>query len=278
LVVQGTVAQGGGVGWSAALSIAAESLPMSTTFYDELAPFYHLLYPDWDAAVRKQGAGLTRLLQARGISSGSKVLDAACGIGTQALGLAANGYSVEASDISSGEISRLKNEAASRGVDIAARVDDLRTLSCCVPDSFDAVLACDNSVPHLLSDSDLLQAFRSSLRVLRSNGLAVYSVRDYANIERKNPDVRPYGLRIEGQNRFLAVQAWEWDGDQYDLRMYLTQESPGGACSTRVFVTRYYAVTIDRLLELMARAGFVSLERLDDVLFQPIILGRKPSH
>lgn len=251
---------------------------MSTPFYDELAPFYHLLYPNWDAAVREQGAALAQLLQSRGVPSGSKVLDAACGICTQALGLAGNGYFVDASDISGGALSRIRNEAASRSLAMHAQVDDLRTLSCFEPGSCDAILACDNSLPHLLSDSDLLQAFRSCLRVLRPNGLAVYSVRDYANIERKSPDVRPYGLRTEGQTRFLAVQAWEWDGDHYELRMYLTQESPGGTCSTRVLVTRYYAVTIDRLMELMAQAGFVSLERLDGVLFQPIILGRKTSH
>jgi hypothetical protein len=37
----------------------------------------------------------------------------------------------------------------------------------------------------------------------------------------------------------MAVQLWEWDGDQYDLRMYLTSESPEGACETRVLRSRY---------------------------------------
>ena len=250
---------------------------MTRSFYDELAPFYHLLYGDWEAAVRQQGAALAGLLGQRGVPRGSKVLDAACGIGTQALGLATHGYCVAASDISSGEIDRIRQEAASRHLAIDARIDDLRTLACSASGCLAAVLACDNSLPHLLGDDELLLAFRACLRVLRPGGLAVYSVRDYARVERKNPDVRPYGLRTQGEGRFLAVQAWEWDGDHYDLRMYLTQEGPDGACRTRVLVTRYYAVTIERLMELMADAGFVSLERHDDVLFQPVILGRKAS-
>ena len=246
------------------------------SFYDDLAPFYHLLYGDWEAAIRAQGSALERLLLERGVSPGSRVLDAACGIGTQALGLAGSGFEVDASDLSEGAVARLRNEAAQRGLGVSAYVDDLRTLTRCEDGAFGAVLACDNSLPHLLTDSELLQAFRSCLRALQPHGLAVFSVRDYANIERKNPDMRPYGMRRDGASRFVAVQVWEWDGEQYDLRMYLTQESPGGVCSTRVLVTRYYAITIDRLMQLMRDAGFMAVERIDGVLFQPVVVGRKP--
>ena len=96
-----------------------------------------------------------------------------------------------------------------------------------------AVIACDNSIPHLLSDGEILEAFRSCYRCIRPNGLAVFSVRDYAAIARVNPDVRPYGLRYEDGGRFLAVQVWEWDGEHYDLRIYLTSESAEGDCQTR---------------------------------------------
>ena len=138
-----------------------------------------------------------------------------------------------------------------------------------------AVIACDNSIPHLLSDAEILGAFRSCLRCLRLGGIAVFSVRDYAAIERHNPDVRPYGAHIENGERFLAVQVWEWDGDQYDLRLYLTSESPEGECRTRVLLSRYYAVPIATLVALMTEAGFVDVLRRDDVLFQPVLTGRR---
>jgi hypothetical protein len=41
---------------------------MSSDFYDQLAPFYHLLYGDWEAAVRTQGEALARLLHMRGVA------------------------------------------------------------------------------------------------------------------------------------------------------------------------------------------------------------------
>ncbi|MFT3720103.1 methyltransferase domain-containing protein [Pseudorhodoferax sp.] len=244
-------------------------------FYDKLAPFYHLLYGDWDGAINRQGKALRRLLGECGVSAGEPVLDAACGIGTQTIGLAVSGYAVTASDISQGAVERLRSELATRGIPAIARVDDLRTLSQTQSCSMSAVLACDNSVPHLLSDEEIQNAFASCYRCLRPGGVAIFSVRDYATMPRVNPDVRPYGMRYEAGHRFLAVQVWEWDGDQYDLRIYLTSEAPDGACTTQVLRSRYYAVPIDRLLVLLEQAGFVDAYRLDDVLFQPVLIARR---
>jgi hypothetical protein len=68
---------------------------------------------------------------------------------------------------------------------------------------------------------------------------------------------------------------WEWDGDQYDLRVYLTSESPTGACETRVLTSRYYAVPFARLADLLVEAGFTDVQRRDGILFQPVLLGRR---
>jgi ribosomal protein S18 acetylase RimI-like enzyme/SAM-dependent methyltransferase len=246
-------------------------------FYDGLASRYHLLYADWEAAIVQQGTALSRLLEEAGLRPGDPILDAACGIGTQTLGLAQRGHQMTASDISGGAVQRLREELAHRGLRAEARVDDLRLLQHTPPNSMVALLACDNSLPHLLSDEEILQALRSCHRCLRPGGVLVLSVRDYAAIPRVNPDVRPYGVRRVGENRFIAVQVWEWEGDQYDLRMYLTTETPDGRCSTQVLRSRYYAITIERLVALLAEAGFVAVQRRDDVLFQPVLLARRPA-
>jgi len=244
-------------------------------FYDSLAPHYHLLCGDWEAAIARRGAALARLLATHGIHPGATVLDAACGIGTQTLGLLANGYAVTASDLSPGAIARLQAELRQRGLIAPTSVDNLRTPQHAATGAFDAVIACDNSIPHLLTDTDLLACFRSCLRCLRPGGVAVFSVRDYAQIPRVTPDVRPYATHDLEAGRFLAVQVWDWDGDHYDLRIYLKLERHDGSCTTEVIRSRYYAVTIDRLLALMQEAGFVGVQRLDDVLFQPVLLGTR---
>jgi SAM-dependent methyltransferase len=248
----------------------------TATFYDDLAPFYHLLYPDWDAAISRQGSALARLLHQLGVPDGDEVLDVACGVGTQALGLAGHGYKVTASDISAGAIERFRAELERRALRARMRVDDMRVLAYAEPASAAALIACDNSVPHLLSDGEIARAFGSFHRCLRPGGWAVVSARDYASMERQNPHVIPYGLRYDGDRRFLAVQVWEWDVDRYDLRMYLTYESPDGVCETRVLKSRYYAVSIQRLTELLSDAGFRDIARRDDVLFQPVLVARRP--
>ena len=244
-------------------------------FYDSLAPYYHLLYGDWEASVARQGAALASLLDSHGVRRGEAILDAACGIGTQTLGLLTNGYSVTASDCSPAAVGRLRSDLLKRGLSCNTYVDDLRSLRHSPSAAFSAVVACDNSIPHLLTDAELLECFQNCLRCLRPGGLGIFSVRDYAAIPRINPDVRPYAIRNVDGVRFLAVQVWEWDGDHYDLRMYLTLDRNGN-CDTQVLNTRYYAVTIDKLLTLMQEAGFVATQRIDGVLFQPVLLGQRP--
>lgn len=245
-------------------------------FYDGLASRYHLLYEDWEQAIVDQGHALSSLLVERGVIERMPILDAACGVGTQTLGLAKHGYDVSASDISPVAVARLNQELDDRGLAAHTSVDDIRVLHGAAPSSFAAVVACDNSIPHLLTDSDILRAFRAIRSRLRPGGVFVMSVRDYATITRVSPDVRPYGLRYVPGGRFFAVQVWEWEGDQYDLSIYLTTHLANGQVTTEVHRSRYYAISIDRLKSILAEAGFVDTKRIDGVLFQPVIVARRP--
>ena len=79
------------------------------TFYDDMAGQYDKLFSDWAAATREQAVILDRIFKDSGFDRSSHILDCACGIGTQAIGLAALGYPVTASDISDGELSEAKS-------------------------------------------------------------------------------------------------------------------------------------------------------------------------
>src|SRR5688572_33193858 len=125
-------------------------------FYDALAPAYHLSYADWNASIPRQAAALDEIFRHRGVQPSASILDAACGIGTQSLGLAALGYDVTGSDISAGAIARALDEAAARNLSIAFSIADLRSAARHHRRTFDAVIACDNVIPHLLSDAELL--------------------------------------------------------------------------------------------------------------------------
>ncbi len=97
-------------------------------FYDELADDYHLMFADWWRNARWQGDVLTDLLGRHGIAPPATVLDCTCGIGTQALPLAAKGFRVTASDLSEAAVARARDEARGRGIDVRFGVADVRTL------------------------------------------------------------------------------------------------------------------------------------------------------
>lgn len=99
------------------------------------------------------------------------------------------------------------------------------------------------------------------------------SVRDYAAIERRTPDVRPYGSRTDGDCHYAAEQVWRWDGDQYDLTLHLTEQCGDDPPVARDFHSRYYAVELPTLVRLLREAGFGRVARRDEYFFQPLLVG-----
>jgi len=141
---------------------------------------------------------------------------------------------------------------------------------------FDLVIACDDAVPHLLTDEDLLVAFQQFFACTRPGGGCLVTVRDCDREDRAGIQVKPYGVRDERGVRCLIWQVWEFHGLVYDLAMYFVFDHGGSDCTTKVMRSRYYAVGTGKLMALMRRAGFTQVERLDGRFYQPILLGRRP--
>lgn len=247
-------------------------------FYDELAAYYDLIFADWNASMKRQGEAILALLTRYLPDCGGSicVLDVSAGIGTQSLPLAMLGCRVLSRDLSPASVERLRHEAARRALCIDAAVADMRAVNLTVENQVDAVLAFDNSVPHLQGDEDILEAFRSFYAALRQGGVCLLSVRDYEKVAREDDTVHPYGVRWREGVRYLPLQAWHWiDTKHYDTTLYIIVDDPREPSVVRS-TARYYAVPIPRLLGLLERAGFEECKRLDDVLYQPVLVGRRP--
>jgi len=147
-------------------------------FYDELAPLYHLVYEDWETTVVRQGGALASLIAEYWGAGAHAVLDASLGIGTQALGLLARGFRVTGSDLSVGAVTRARREATVRRVPLLSLVADFRALPVRSA-AFDVVLLCDNSLPHLDSEADILVALAECFRCVHRGGGCLISMRDY---------------------------------------------------------------------------------------------------
>lgn len=243
-------------------------------FYAGLAPLYHLIYPDWKLSMQRQADMLNSVIQEIW-GDISTVLDVSCGIGTQAIGLAELGYNVTASDLSPEEIERAKQEAGARNLCIAFSVADMRQAYKHHTSQFDVVISCDNSIPHLLTDEDILSAFRQFYACTRPGGGCIITVRDYEKEDLSKQQIKPYGIREKNDVRWLLWQVWDPQPPTYDLTMYFVEDHGGPKCTTHVMHSTYYAVSIQKLKELMRQAGFEDVRRMDDRFFQPMITGTK---
>jgi glycine/sarcosine N-methyltransferase len=224
-------------------------------FYNGLAADYHLVYQDWNAAVERQGAALDRLIRANHTNP-VDVLDCSCGIGTQAIGLARLGYRVQGTDISERSLERARVEAARLGVDIAFAVCDFRDLSR-VHGLFDVVISCDNAIPHLLTDEDLLRAFRAMRSKLRRGGLLIISVRDYDKML-VDRSVTATPQIVPGPPRKVLVRLHDWDSADslmYTVRFLVLTEDPAG-WTVAHHSSRYRAVERATITRAVEEVGF----------------------
>jgi SAM-dependent methyltransferase len=244
-------------------------------FYDELAPLYHLVYDDWETSVERQGAALASLIAEHWGADARVVLDAALGIGTQALGLLARGFRVTGSDVSAGAVNRARREAAMRHLPLACLVADFRALPV-RPATFDVVLVCDNSLPHLDSAADIRGALAECFRCVRRGGGCLISMRDYGSPPPSGTvEVRPYGERLWAGRRYHLRQVWTWRGPQYDLSLEITPTDRAEG-EAHVLKSTYLAIPVEEVSGLMRTVGFAHVQRVDGRFFQPVLVGTRP--
>jgi SAM-dependent methyltransferase len=244
-------------------------------FYDALAPWYHLVYQDWESSVGRQGRALASLLASEWGPTAHRVLDAAVGIGTQALGLAALGFQVTGSDISLAAVQRAGEEAGRRGLRLGCLVGDVRTLPV-RSTTFDLVLACDNALPHLLSEDDIRCAFQECLRCVPPRGGCVISMRDYGMPPSPGVvETQDYGDRVWSGRRCRLVQTRRWRGQFYDVAFELVTNDETREVVVRTPETTYFAIRVERMAILMEAAGFTRVRRIDGCLFHPVLVGTR---
>ena len=246
------------------------------SFYDNMAADYDKLFLDWQATTREQALILEKLFSDKGFDKKARVLDCACGIGTQAIGLAALGYDVTASDISEGELAQARERAAANKVNIRFEKADFRALSDTFKESFDIVICMDNALPHMLDADELEAAVKSIIGQLEAGGIFVASIRDYDALLLDKPPYSPPYIHDTDRGRRVSFQTWDWQGNNYRLVQYIIDD--GEELGVSRFECEYRAFYRSELTDLLYRHGCSRVEwkpAEETGFYQPIVTAIK---
>ena len=250
-------------------------------FYDRLASNYHLIFEDWDASMKRQAATLGAILEREcGAPSALRILDCACGIGTQTLGLASLGFTVTACDLSPASVERTRVEAAKRRLDVQQFIGPMLDLTEIPDGDFDAVVCMDNALPHLESDEELFQAATQIRRKLRAGATFMGSIRDYDSLVQERPVVVGPAFYSDQGSRRIVHQVWDWsDERRYAFHLYITSEVQG-VWETQHYVSNYRAVLREEFSRILQAAGFSGCRWIlaaESGFYQPIVLAKANS-
>jgi len=247
-------------------------------FYDDLSADYHLIFKDWDVSIVEQGKILNDLIQDNSRLEPKTILDCSCGIGTQSIGLAQYNYIVTGTDISTKAIKRAKIEAKKRKLEIKFGIADLMKLEKEVEGTFDTVISCDNSLPHLLTNDSLLIASKNILLKLNSNGLFIGSIRDYDTLLNEKPINTTPNIKDTKEGRTISFQVWDWKSDRTYVVNHFTIKGNDDNYNTFHRTSQYRAYSRNEIKVIFEQAGFSEVKWLMPIesgYYQPIILAFK---
>jgi glycine/sarcosine N-methyltransferase len=145
------------------------------------------------------------------------ILDAACGTGMHAVALAQQGYTVFAADLSAGMIERARVNAAASGVDVQYAAAGFGCLAQVFHDQrdfpFDAVLCLGNSLPHLLTRTELDAALADFSACLKPGGLLLIQNRNFdAVTTQRQRWMEPQAYR-EAEREWIFMRFYDFEAD-----------------------------------------------------------------
>jgi SAM-dependent methyltransferase len=195
-------------------------------------------FVDWSARLAAELPFIERQLQAMGTRC---VLDAACGTGMHAVALAQRGYAVAGADLSAGMVERARSNAAAAGVELRFEVAGFGALARtfgCAPRSedprlddplsaaasgrrgptqtgpgFDAVLCLGNSLPHLLTPTEMAEALADFAACLRPGGLLLIQNRNFDRVLAQGERWMDPQAHREGDTERLFLRFYDFEPD-----------------------------------------------------------------
>jgi SAM-dependent methyltransferase len=230
---------------------------LSARSYDALAQVYDWLVPD--ELLTPAGAATVFSPQLERLPPGARVLDCAAGTGQLAVGLAAAGYDVVATDASEGMIERTRALATEHAVEVTAHALAWVQLRDREVGQFDAVLCVGNSIAHAEGQAARRAALAAMAGVLRDGGLLVLTSRNWERVRERGSGLEVWERTIERHGRHAVIiygwtipAAWE---EPHHVDVAVAMLGGGGAVETAQERLTMWPFTHDALRRDLEGAG-----------------------
>lgn len=216
-------------------------------FYDGIAG----QYDDIVGGVSRSAAAqkfATWLIESQGVQ---RVLDVACGTGLHARALAERGVQVVAADASQKMVEQARSKAGDAGKRIEWLHSPMETIEQRTTGPFDAIVCLGNSLPHLLTDTQLHATIRGFGALLAPGGIAVVQLLNYDRVlERQERIVGVTRTRDAEYVRF-------YDFLPETIRFNILQlDWREGRCQHKLHETELRPYRPQQLCEAFTEAGF----------------------
>jgi glycine/sarcosine N-methyltransferase len=231
------------------------------SYYDALAPDYHLFFSDLNRNMEQEGEWLSAVLHSYGVRN---VLDASCGSGRQAVPLCERGFDVTAADPSEAMLHEAETTAREHGVSFPMLNVRFAELTSHFRGDFDAVIALGNGLCNLARVEDIESALGAMHTCCHPSGICLIGIKDFEAIKRDSE--RFHGHRIVDRDgtRTILFEAWDFEDPTLISTAYLVSHPCNGERATvRWAQTREYMLHEEELRRLAEVVGFREVLRLD---------------
>jgi glycine/sarcosine N-methyltransferase len=215
------------------------------------------------------------------------ILDAACGTGMHAIALTKEGHQVSCADLFPEMIEIAQENANSAGVKVKFRAVGFGALSTEFnPSLFNAVLCLGNSLPHLLSREDVVDALDDFNQCLLAGGILLIQNRNFDSIMQKKARWMEPQAFTESDKEWLFQRFYDFEEDgTIRFNIVTLSRTQGADWQMSIDHTLLRPLLYEELSGLIHASGFSTMELFGDmtgITFDPdtspnlIIMAQKP--
>lgn len=185
------------------------------------------------------------------------VLDCACGTGHHIMMLKKMGYDIKGSDLSPAMINKARANLKEKKIDVTLKISDFKDLNKKFDERFDVVICVGNSLPHLMSDEELIHALTEMNAVLNKNGILILEQRNYDKILTLKKRFFPVSYRET--EVFFYVLDFLPSAILFNIINVNTSNQ-----TFHTYSTKYNALKMEKLKDLLHTTGFQIVDLYED--------------